>query len=626
MKLLFLDFETYYDSDYSLRKMTPVEYILDHRFEVIGTALKEELDGKPFWLPAKQLTGYLQSNDLSKTVIVTHNALFDMPILSWKFGFKPYLTADTLSMARAKVSHITTSLSLSSLAKHFGIGTKGDAIVKVLGMTGEDIKRAGLYDQLVEYALNDVELCAQIYEKLQPFPLKELVICDMVQRCAVEPRIALDQTTLTEHLHLVKNAKETLLQRAGLASRDDLMSNDKFAEALRAFGVEPPRKTSITTGRETWAFAKTDPQFLALDEHPNPDVQALVAARIGLKSTLEETRTAKFLAISRLEWEHSALPKMPIPLRYSGAHTHRLSGDWGLNLQNLPRGGALRKALIAPPGHKIVTCDSAQIEARMVAWFSGQQDLVEQFANGEDVYSSFASKVFGMEVNKKDHPNQRFIGKTAILGLGYGMGSDKFRQTVGVQSRNQLGSEITLSENEARNIVRTYRDSYDQIPAMWRKLNGVLEKLVSHRTAEFMGPVTPSHAGTIWITHERITLPSGLSLHYKDLRQKQDGWVYDYGRIKEKRLFGGKLLENIIQALARIVVMDAALRLRKKLSVYDVHLALQVHDELGYVVPDDLVPVVKKMIFDEMCVAPDWAPDLPLSAEAGVGQSYGTAK
>ena len=171
------------------------------------------------------------------------------------------------------------------------------------------------------------------------------------------------------------------------------MSNDKFAVALRNLGVEPPMKTSLVTGKEAYAFARTDPEFIALEEHDNPEVQTLVAARLGHKSTLEETRTERLTSISRLRWPGTLQGKLPIPLRYSGAHTHRLSGDWSLNMQNLPRGGALRRAVIAPPEHKVVAADASQIEARMAAWICGQVDLVQQFANKEDVYSTFASRI-----------------------------------------------------------------------------------------------------------------------------------------------------------------------------------------------------------------------------------------
>jgi DNA polymerase len=210
------------------------------------------------------------------------------------------------------------------------------------------------------------------------------------------------------------------------------------------------------------------------------------------------------------------------------------------------------------------------------------------------------------------------------------MGWAKFQKTVQVQSKNQLGKEIVLSEIEARKIVNTYRDLYPNIPLMWNTLNGKLETLADHRTSEFLGPVTDTAAGVIYLTHEKITLPSQLSLHYHNLRQKVtpngNEWVYDFGRTKEKKLFGGKVLENIIQALARIVVMNAALRLRKPLSVIGTGLAGQVHDELIYVTPDEHVEFVLQLVLREMCVRPRWGLSLPLAAETGVGLSYGDAK
>lgn len=622
MQTIYLDFETYYSTEYSLRRMTPVEYILDPRFECIGAAVALN-DDAPFWLDEHDFKQWVFDNYnlLASSKVVSHNALFDMSILSWRYGIVPKLMIDTLGMARAKCAYNTTSLSLSSLANHFGVGVKGEAIMKVAGMNAAMMKQAGLYEQLAEYALNDVELCREIYKKLQPFPVSELVIQDMVLRCAVEPEFTLDSNLLAEHLHEVRNSKEALLARAGLTSRDDLMSNEKFAQALRAFGIEPPMKTSLTTGRSTYAFSKTDHAFLELEEHENPDVQALVSARLGLKSTLEESRTEKFLRIATLQWLDGKRAIMPMPLRYSGAHTHRLSGDWGINMQNLPRGGKLRQALRAPDGFSVVAADAAQIEARMVAWFAQQDNLVAQFAAGEDVYSSFASVVFGKPVTKADKV-ERFIGKTAVLGLGYGMGWVKFQATVKIQSKNQLGQEIDLSDNEAQRIVTTYRTTYPNIPATWSKLNDALSYIAATDEPLSLGPVTSK----VTARKNRVDLPSGLSLYYHNLRQDDGQWVFDYGRTKGKKIFGGKLLENIIQALARIVVMDAALRLRKQLATYDIQLAGQVHDELIYIVPHDMVPVVTQMVLDEMSTAPSWAVGLPLSAEADCGPSYGDAK
>ncbi len=619
MRTIFLDYETFYSADYTLKRLTPAEYILDPRFETIGAAIKEGMGGETFWLDGDELQEYFDGLDPQDTCLVSHNALFDQCITAWRYGFVPRLMVDTLGVSRAMLGHELKSLSLSKVAAHLGLGVKGGAVHKVIGMTAADIRANGLYDEYVEYSKNDADLCAGIYQKLvldADFPVSELVLMDSVLRCAIQPQMQIDREKLAEHLYSVQQRKQSLLDSITVG-KDDLMSNDKFAEALRQVGVEPPTKISQATGKETYAFARTDPDFMALEEHDDPAVQALHAARLGLKSTLEETRTQRFIDIANLQWPDDSPPLMPVPLRYYGAHTGRLSGDWKLNLQNMPRGGALRSALIAPPGHVVLAADASQIEARIVAWICGQDDLVRQFAIGEDVYSSFASKVFNKPINKKEHPTERFIGKTAILGLGYGLGWHKFQRTIKLQSKAQTGKQIELSEDEAQKIVDTYREAYSSIPATWRRLNNAIPILAGSPGAFHIGPCS--------FVEGKITLPSGLALHYHKLRQESDGWVYEYAD-KVKRMYGGSLLENIVQALARIVVMDAALHLRKKLATFDVQLALTVHDELVYVVPEDLAEVCKKIVLDHMSTPPEWAPILPLAAEADIGRSYGDAK
>ena len=622
MKTVFIDFETYYSSDFSLRKMTPVEYILDPRFEVIGCAIKIGNE-KSFWLAGDELTQFFAGLDPAETVMVSHNALFDQCIVTWKYNFVPRLMVDTLGVSRALLGHVLKSLALAKVAEHLGIGVKGGTVHKVLGMSRDAIIAAGLYEEYVEYSLNDVDLCAAIYKELvasKKFPLNEIVVMDMVLRCAVQPQLHIDSNVLAQHLATVQAHKENLLSAVSV-DKAELMSNDKFAEALRFLGVEPPTKISIVTGKEAYAFSKTDPEFIALEEHDNPAVQALVAARLGFKSTLEETRTQRFLSIANLVWPDHTSAVMPMPLRYSGAHTHRLSGDWNLNVQNMPRGGELRRALIAPPGHVVLAADASQIEARVVAWLCNEDDLLKQFENGEDVYSKFASKVFKREINKKKDPTERFIGKTAILGLGYGLGWQKFQKTIKLQSKAQTGKVVELSDDEAKGVVDTYRDTYSNIRSVWGSLN----KQINILAASDDEVIEHFQFKSVIIKPGKILLPSGLHLHYHDLKEEADGWVYTYGG-KTKRLYGGALLENITQALARIAVMDAAARLRPQLAVHGVQLALQVHDELVYVVPEEIAQVCKQLVLKEMCLRPTWAKSLPLAAEADIGRSYGDAK
>lgn len=621
MKTVVLDFETYYDNEYSLRKMTPVEYILDPRFEVIGCAVKEG-DTNAVWMTDEELREYLAQLP-EKVAIVSHNALFDMCILSWRFHYVPHMMIDTLGMARAWLGHALKSLSLNSVAMHLGLGVKGDTVHKVAGMSAAAIRAAGIYEAYAAYSANDAELCWSIYRKLmeQGFPPNELAVMDTVLRCAVQPAFVLDQAVLAEHLHNIMAMKQDLLARCGLASRDDLMSNDKFAEALRTLGVDPPTKISLTTGKETFAFSKTDPDFLELEDHADPQVAALVAARLGVKSTIEETRTQRLMKIANLTWPGNQTPgSMPMPLRYSGAHTHRLSGDWKLNMQNLPSRGnnRIRSAIKAPPGHQVVAVDASQIEARLAAWFCGEQSMVDAFAKGEDIYSSFASTVFGYEVAKKTHPVERFIGKTAILGLQYGLGWEKFQRTVALQSKAQVGTEVKLSEEEAARVVSMYRNTYKAIPGMWQQLGSYIPRMTSPNFSALLEPVT--------LGHERIRLPSGLYLNYHKLNNKNGQWWFEYGG-KPKYIYGGKMLENITQSLARILVMDAAVRARRRLATLPgVRLNLQVHDELVYIVPDNSVQMVKDLILEEMRKRPSWGQDIPLDAEAGAGASYGDAK
>jgi hypothetical protein len=622
-----LDFETFYSSEYSLRKMTPVEYIHDSRFECIGCSITEGDDGVSYFLEEDELRSYLKGKrDAQKKgqkfIVLSHNALFDMCLLAWKFGIVPDLMIDTMGIARAKVNAFTGSVSLANVAKYLGLGTKGTTIKNVIGMRKADIKAAGLWPAYVEYATNDGDLCRGIWKHYRKtFPPQELLVMDMVLRMAVTPRFKLDQDLLAQHLAKVKADKETLLARTGLMTRDDLMSNEKFAGALRLLGVEPSTKVSPTTGKETFAFAKTD-QFMAdMEENGTPDVQALVAARLGFKSTGEETRTQRLLTISEITWPGN-LGKgwMPIPLKYSGAHTHRLSGDWSLNMQNLGRGSPLRSSIKAPPGYVVVVADASQIEARITPWISGQDDLVEAFRLGRDIYCEFAGQYVYMKVlNKKQHPKERFVGKQAILGLGYGMGKPKFYVKVKTDSRLQLGEEIDLGIEGAGAVVDGYRKAYSRIPAAWKTLDNIIPMMTRH---DYRGQFGPCE-----IRREEVILPNGLSLYYPQLTHevtpRGGQWVFKSGK-RIKFLWGGTFMENLVQSLARICNFEAALKMRKLYP--NIRLAHQVHDELIYVVPERLSNQFISDLIGCLSEPPTWAPGLPLAAEGDIGVNYGDAK
>lgn len=407
MKLLTVDFETYYDKEYSLSKMTTEEYIRDSRFEAIGVSVQEgELSSVWFSGTHAQIKKFLAQYDWQNAAALAHNAMFDMAILNWHFGIKPKKVADTLSMARA-LHTIEVGGSLAALAEYYGLGAKGTEVGDALGkrrldFTAEELARYG------EYCKNDVALTYKLFGRLaQGFPVSELNLIDLTIRMFSEPVIELDAGVLELNLKNVREAKRVALAKA-MIDKDQLMSNDQLAELLRSLGVQPPTKISPTTGKQAYAFAKTDEAFLELLEHDNLHVQALAAARLGVKSTIEESRTERLLSIA-------TRGLMPIPLRYYAAHTGRWGGDDKVNMQNLPRNSVLKYALRAPTGYKFIDCDSSQIEARTLAWWAGQDDLVTAFERGDDVYKIMASAIYGKPVGEIDK-SERFVGKTTILG------------------------------------------------------------------------------------------------------------------------------------------------------------------------------------------------------------------
>ena len=358
MNRLFLDFETFWSDTYSVRKMTPVEYALNVQFEALGCAFIHEGDAglRQEWVDGPDLPDYFDTIDWDDTFAISHNALFDMLILSLRYGKVPRFYGDTLSMARNKLSPSLSSLSLDSISKHYGMEEKWSTANKFKGLNLRAIKQdPALYNEMCAYALDDANKCRTIFEKLmldEMFPPSELRVVDMVIRMAAQPKFELDQGVLAAHLASVQAIKDQLLADAKLPKDQlgSIMSDPQLAAKLLFLKVIPPMKVSKKTGKTAYAFAKTDKEFVALLEHEKPIVQALVAARLGHKSTLEETRTERLLAISRVT------PKMPVPLKYSGAHTHRFSGDWKINLQNLPRGGELRRALQGTRGQEGHSC------------------------------------------------------------------------------------------------------------------------------------------------------------------------------------------------------------------------------------------------------------------------------
>jgi len=605
MDLVTIDFETYYDREFSLSKLTTEAYVRDPRFEVIGVGVKVN-GAETEWASGthEQIKEYLDSFDWSDAMLLCHNTMFDGAILNWRFGIRPKVYADTMCIARA-IHGVETSASLKAVSEKYGIGQKGTEVVQALGKRREDFTPAEL-SRYGDYCVNDVDLTYRLFTIMaKDFPRKELKLIDLTLRMFIQATLELDLGLLEQHLTETRDRKDELLESAGVV-KEDLMSNPKFAELLKSLGVEPPMKESPATGKQTFAFAKSDEAFKALAEHEDPQVQALVAARLGTKSTLEETRTQRFIDIAKRG-------TLPVPVRYYAAHTGRWGGDDKINLQNLPSRGVngkkLKRSIIAPEGYALIDADSAQIEARVLAWLAEQDDLTAAFAAGEDVYVKMASRIYGVaesDVTK----DQRFVGKTTILGAGYGMGAIKFQ----AQLKN-FGFDMDIAE--ARRVINIYREANWKINKLWRDAQQALVELHSSRK------ISLGYGSVLELVPEEtaIRLPSGLLLRYDDLKfdTTERGVEFHYKtRRGRNRIYGGKVIENVCQAIARCIIGEQMLKIAKKHRV-----VLTVHDSVVCCVRDDEVEEAQAYVEDCMRWIPDWAEGLPINCESGVGKSYG---
>lgn len=620
MNVITLDFETYYDTGFSLSRLTTEEYIRSPEFEMIGVGVKVN-DASTYWVSGSRETIF---NELKKlpwrdSMLLCHNTMFDGAILAWFCKISPAMYLDTLCMARA-LHGVDAGGSLKVLAERYEIGEKGEEVIHAKGKRLADFQPDELH-RYGQYCINDVELTYKLFSKMgKHFSQQEINLIDTTIRMFTHPMMYIDTQLLQERLTELKQEKQHLL--AGLIDklkcadeeevRQKLASNPKFAALLKEFNVEPPMKVSPRTGKETYALAKNDEGFITLTEHEDTFVQHLCSVRLGTKSTIEESRIQRFIDVASRNNN-----RMPIPLKYYGAHTGRWAGSDKINFQNLPsrdkKKKTLKNAIMAPDGYVVINSDSSQIEARVLVWLAGQTDVVQMFAEGRDVYSEFATKIYKKQISKAD-PIERFVGKTCILGLGYGTGAKKLQHTLKTQPP---GAVIGL--NEAKRIVNIYRDENDKIPDLWSECDGVLSNIA-------LWPMDKEsyHIGVqkcVMATPDGIRLPSGFYIRYPELKldtsENQSRMVYK-SRKGPVNVWGGGVVENIVQGLARCIVAEQMLMIGARYRP-----SLTVHDSVVCIAPEDEAEEAIKFIVQCMNTQPEWAHGLPITCEATFGKSYG---
>lgn len=620
MNVITLDLETFYSQEVSLTRLTTEEYLHHPEFEVIGIGIKIN-DAPAYWIsgPREMLNKHLLSFPWRNSMLLCHNTMFDGSVLAWSLKISPKKYLDTLSMARA-LHGVDAGGSLKALAERYKIGQKGEEVIKAKGKHRIDFSPEELHSY-GQYCINDVELTYKLFECMAlKFPSSELELINLTLRMFIHPTFYVDENLLIERLNDVKNEKHELLgtlkEKLNCQTEEEvrkkLASNKQFADILKSFGIEPPIKESPTTGKPTYALAKNDEGFIELTEHEDPFIQQLCAVRRGTKSTIEESRIERFIDVGKRNQG-----RLPIPLKYYGAHTGRWAGQDKVNFQNLPsrdkKKKTLKNAIVPPSGFMVINSDSSQIEARILAWLAGQNDVVKAFAEGRDVYSEFATKVYGKTISR-DNPIERFVGKTCILGLGYGTGARKLQHTLKTQPPGAV-----IDEDEAKRIVNLYREENFKIPKLWGECDNFLDDLVAW----------PKDKKDYYIgVHECVTacpdgilLPNGLYLRYpeikRDTSEAKTKIVYK-SRKGPVNLWGGTIVENIVQALARCIIGEQMILISKMYRP-----ALTVHDAVVVVVPEDEVDEAIQFVTECMNTKPSWAPGLPITCETKYGLSYG---
>lgn len=615
-KLLFLDFESYYDSSigYDLRKLSIVEYTRDSRFAAFGCGVAEGIISSVRWITAARLEKFFLTIDWRNTAVVGHNIKFDAFILKDRFGITPARFIDTKGMSKAVLGKSVKGHSLQLLAEHFGLTSKG-----IMLTNGKVYLTPNQENELAEYCIHDVELCREIYNRLaKDFPENQYAALHRTVDMFVNPKLELNVDLLQQTSTQEAARRATIFTEIGIP-KSEFASNVKFPALLVSKGYEVPtkpsprRKDESGTPVEIPALALGDPEFLELLESDNEELKTLCEARVAAKSTLLETRSAKMAKIG-------ATGKWPFDVEFSGAdQTHRFSGGPGAggNPQNFTRGSALREAVKAPEGYELVVGDFSNIELRLVAYLSKDPGLVQAIEHGIDIYCDFASVFYGRKITKSDEKERRF-GKTAILGLGYGMGTEKFIKTVRVQTGE------TISLVDARKAIELYRTRYAKVPALWERLHTDIPLMT-------LGDGTGGSLTDlpVFMEHNAITLPSGLSIRYPNLRKMRlngpNGraeWVYDVWNkrnLEQRKLYGGKILENICQGLAGELCKEAMLKMGDSVTGL-------VHDEIHVVCKKGLSFVTAQKLKRAMTVAPSWMTQIKLDAEIGWGETWGSAK
>lgn len=643
---IVIDFETYYDDEYSLKKMTTEAYIRDPRFECMGLSIKDGNKGTKFYREEQGIELVRQLILEKDRPVIAHNARFDGGILAFRYDIHPKHYIDTKPLMT--VAHFAPAAGGDSLAKAavalqkagHTIQSKGEFLANMKGVHASDMSEQDWLGY-GDYCIGDVDICHKLYMVLHPIvPEAELRMMDVTTRMYTDPLFEFDVEILKDYYKRLETQRIDNLtfftHHFGFSSITEtetaLRSRKKFPELLETLGVPCPMKWSEKTEKYVPALAKTDAALTDLLEHHNPMVGDLIETKLGVNQTLAISRCRHFLELGQRG-------NVPIPLNYAKAHTGRYGGADNLNFQNLPKRSGdttLRRSMIAPADHVVIASDSSQVEARCLVYMANEQRVVDIFISGSCPYSDMAASIYGMTYDQiyhdakivptKEGVTRRNVGKTTILGCGYQMGANAFAEQLRIAG---LDSVMDM----APDIVKTYRATNPNVKAFWATCQKAIEVMIAGGDMWFGGPNNDmfyaSGVTNFWgIRTPSIRMPDGTYLKYHNLRTEPDpeafnGYVtvydqYKYGNYVRNYLYGGKLAENITQSIAFAILKFQALII----DGAGVPVNLNVHDEWVSVVHKRNAKAAVRIHAHAMRQVPDYMPQGLLDCEVDIGKNY----
>lgn len=668
------DYETFYGTKYSLKQLSYTEYLHDPRFrvEIVGRCGSED-QGQV--LSGADIQQHYNTIDWKNTIFISHNAMFDAYVLKRHYGIEAGAYFCTMQAMKMVANHINHGLEACGDATGWTGPRKGDlgnALKNAFNKHLEDMTPQEQAEYKA-YCLNDTLMCRHITKAIiKLLPDQELQCMNMYIKRFLNPKFVVDIDLCDKALdeaqketkrliaaatpvlhkyiappqtyfkHTAPARAEIALATSGKAKElkdkgehqkiitvappktirttEELLRKDAhfyaiLEQILTAHGLDLPTKISDRTGLTIPACSRQDDEFMMLRQHS--ELQTLIDARLAVKSNIVKTRLERFKTIAA-----ASDGCMPVASIYHSAHTGRPGATNKCNLMNLPRviknkpkpSDALRLSLMAPKGHVIITADFSNIEPRLTDWFCGQEEFLEAYRRGDDPYIALATRSTGLPASQITK-ELRQLNKVKKLQLSYGSGWRKYQTTLALGA---LGADPQyISEAEARHAVyNDYRPANPGITATWELLESQLHPMFN---GEYRNH--PRNYKCITFAHKAIWLPSGRKLDYSGLRQQFDDegrlqWFY--GLTKRTKIYGGAMLENLMQALARDIHVPAMLEINKHVAP----VVGDTYDEISIIAPEHRAEDDMASMIEIMTRPVTWAPDLPLAAEADYDTRY----